>query len=374
MARKHVMRSRSVIPYFVASGVLFLALRHWSGPAYAVRGSWEGSASALGTDEYDSILKGLEPEVKLPPISFEQEGLAIAVQEGHLNALFRTKFGTGKTLEFQVNDDKEWKVGLKTNDASLVVEGKDNTMDDLSWQAKQFGHADIGDALLEFNSDSEYNLTVAQPKLAEILGANFGAKVRATNNGVTGRLEVRKPLAGKAEMAYSFENPVGEYDIEKADHVGVLTVPVAGGEAEVEMGYKNEGTGYKGIFQKKIKGGLADFEVTYKDKDDQVGYNVSYAHGFHQKKLPLDTLLHLGLDEKGAYGKLVAKKKDVAKGFDAEYEAKGRREVVFGDSNETEKQLDFEHALKLSTELGYAQLLHAKGGSPRLKIGYEFNA
>lgn len=355
---RRVVKSAAV----VAAGVF--AFRHWSGPAYAVKGTWEGAAGDLKPDEYGTVLKGLEPDVQIPAISFNREGLALSLEDGKLNADYTTAFGDGNTLNFNVNDEKAWKATLDAGDASLRVKGEGNSLDNLFWEASQSGHADIGDVLLEFNSDKYYNLTVSQPNLGSFFGANVGAKVRATNDGYTSAINAVRSLPQDAELSYSFENPVGVYDIDKAHHEATITAPVGGGKATVKMTREDSAQGYKASYSRDVAGGSAGVEVKY--KNDAVGYNVSYARGLGDS-LPVDANLQLGADEDGVYGELTANRDlgDAA----AEYVYRGR--ISTGD----DVKHTFDQHLKLSNKLGYAQILHGSdGGNPRVRLGYEFHA
>jgi len=98
----------------------------------------------------------------------------------------------------------------------------------------------------------------------------------------------------------------------------------------------------------------------------ELGYNVSYTRSLHDL-VPVDSSAQVGVDEDGVYGKLTASR-DLGNGIDAYYEALAR--LGLGDSDKERLQ----HTLKLSNQLGYAQLLHGKGEAPRLRVGYEFNA
>jgi len=358
-------RARSVVPALASLG-LVLGLRHWSGPAYAVKGTWEGAPATLKDGEFEAVLKGLEPSVSLPPITFKREGLSLSVENGHLNADYSTKFGAAHAFQLNVNDEHDWRAGLSTADASLRVRGHGPSLDNLFWEASQSGRADeVGDVQLDFNSDKEYNLTVTQDMLGELLGAKFGAKVRSTNAGVTGRLEARRQLPGHAALSYSVENPVGVYDVASSAHVGELTVPVLGGQAGLKLVHENSADSYQGSYSRKIQGGQAHVKASY--KGDALGYNVSFGRSL-EDLLSVDAGVHVGADEDGVYGQLTARR-HLGESVDAEYEAKARAHLG-GEAGKPE----LAHALKLSNKLGYAQLLHGSDASPRLRVGYEFNA
>lgn len=343
-----------------------LGVRHWCGPAYAVKGSWEGAPSTLKDREYDSILKGLEPTLNLPPITFKREGLALSVEDGRLNADYVTKFGDDKTFQLRMNDEQDWRAALSTDDTSLRVRGSGPNLDNIFWEASQSGTAEgVGDVLLEFNSDKDYNLTVARAQLAMLLGADVGAKVRATNAGVTGRVDARRQL-GDASLTYSLENAVGVYDLARSKHVAQITAPLVGGDAALRVTSDDAAQRYEGSYSRNVQGGRADLQLSY--EDSSVGYNVSYSRGLDDV-LPVESQVQLGADEGGVYGR-VAARRELGQGLDAEYEARAR----LSQGSEDGEGPNFAQSLKLSNNIGFAQLLHGSGGSPRLRVGYEFNA
>jgi len=349
----------------VALTLLGLAGVWVGGPTYAVKGSWEGAPTTLRREEADSILKGLEPSINLPPITFKREGLALSVQDGRLVADYSSKFGDDKTLEFRVNDEEDWRAGLSTADTSLQVQGKGRSLDNLFWKASQTRSVEgVGDVLLEFNSDKDYNLTVAREQLGEVLGARLGARMRATNNGVTGRLEAQRQLPADAVLRYSVENPVGVYDLDKSTHVGEIAAPVADGEANLKMTYANSAPKYQGSYSRNLQGGQAKLHLSH--EDGAVGYDVSYRRDLDDV-LPVTSSMHVGASDEAVYGKITARR-SVNADLDAEYEAIGRVQLGAED-----KKAELAHALKLSNKLGYAQLSHGSSESPRLRVGYEFN-
>eukprot|EP00931_Biecheleriopsis_adriatica_P047426 TRINITY_DN2733_c0_g1_i5.p1 TRINITY_DN2733_c0_g1~~TRINITY_DN2733_c0_g1_i5.p1 ORF type:complete len:385 (+),score=90.08 TRINITY_DN2733_c0_g1_i5:72-1157(+) len=361
MSRSSARAMRSLV------GLVLLGLAgHWvGGPSYAVKGSWLGAPTTLRREEADTILKGLEPTINLPPITFNREGLALSVQDGRLVADYSTKFGDDKTLELRVNDEEDWHAGLSTEDSSLRVRGKGRSLENLFWEAAQARSVEgVGDVLLQFNSDKDYNLTIAREQLGEVLGAELGARMRATNDGVTGRLEARRQLPANAALRYSVENPVGVYDLEKSTHVGEIFVPVADGEAKLKMVYEDSAPKYQGSYTREVQGGQADVRVSH--QDGAVGYDVSYKRDLSDV-LPVTSSMHVGANDEAVYGKVTARR-SVGQDLDAEYEASGR--VELGE----ERNAELAHALKVSNKLGYAQLLHGTSESPRLRVGYEFNA
>jgi len=370
MAPRSAPRSRSAasgLAVLAGLGVAVVQLRSL-GPAYAVKGAWQGEPSTLKSvakGDFGTILEGLEPRVNFPPVAYHREGLSLSVEDGRLNADYSTKLDEDTALNIRVNDEQAWKASLLGQDASLRVRGQGADLDSLSWEAAQSSSVeDVGDVQVEFNSDREYNLTVVRQQLAKLAGVELDAKVRASNGGVTGRLDARRQLPHGVAASYSVENPMGVYDVASAKHVGRLSAPVAGGEAALRVEGDASAQAYEGSYTRDVAGGRADLRVSH--QDGALGYNVSFARGFGDVA-PVDADVHVGADEDGLYSKVVAKR-SVGR-MDAQYEASARF-----NTGEEERKASLAHALKLSNKLGYAQLSHGSGEAPRMRVGYEFNA
>jgi len=370
MAFRSSARARRAAPRLAVLAGLALVCWHVGsqGPSYSVKGAWQGEPTALKSavkGDLGTVMEGLEPKVAFPPVRYSREGVALSVEDGRLNADYTAKLDEDTSFNLRVNDEKTWIASLLGRDASLRIRGEGKDLDSLSWEASQESSVeDVGDVKVEFNSDKEYNLTVARDSLATIAGVDLDAKVRATNAGVTGRLGARRQLPRGAEVSYSVENPVGVYDLSSSTHIGRLSAPVAGGEAALRAEGDASAQAYEGSYTRSVGGGQADMRVLH--KDGALGYNVSYSRGFGDAA-PVDAAAHVGVDEDGLYTKLTASK-GLGQGLDAQYEALAR--LGFGE--EAERQL--RQALKLSNKLGFAELSHGNGEGARLRVGYEFNA
>jgi hypothetical protein len=357
-------------PRLLALGGLAVALRHWGsqGPAYAVKGSWQGEPSVLTSaakGELGTLVEGLEPHVKFPNIKYSREGVALSVEDGQLFADYTTALDGDTQLNLRVNDAQAWVASLVGGDASLKVRGQGRDLDSLSWEAAQESSVEgVGDVKLEFNSDKAYNLTVSRAGLAEIAGASIDAKIKATNAGLTGRFSTHRELPGGAELSYSVENPVGVYDVGSAKHNAKLSATVAGGAAALEAEHGGAGDVYKASYKASVGGGEADLRVS--QNAGALGYNVTYTRSLSDL-VPVAADAQVGVDEDGAYGRLSASR-DLGNGLEAYYEALAR----LGQGEGSQERL--QHALKVSNQLGYAQLTQGKGEDLRLRMGYEFNA
>ena len=313
----------------------------------------------------EEVGAGLEPKVSFPAITYNREGAALSVEDGELQLGYTTKLDEDTMLNFKANADQAWTASLLGADASLKVRGQGRDLGSLSWEASQESSVEgVGDVKVEFNSDKAYNLTVS-PELAEIAGAQLKAKVRAANDGVTGRVEASRQLGNGVEASYSLENPVGVYDLGQSRHVGRVTAQVAGGSAALEAERGAGAEVLKGSYHTGLAGGEADLRLSL--DGGALGYNVSYTRALGDL-VPLSSSAQVGVDEDGVYGKISASR-SVGNGLEAYYEALGR----LGSGADSQEQ-QLMHALKLSNQLGYAQLVQGKGEAPRLRVGYEFSA
>jgi len=317
----------------------------------------KGDLSTLGA--------GLEPHVNFPAVRYNREGLSLSVEDGRLNADYSTALDKDTQLNFRVNEEQAWKASLQGHDASLRVRGQGRDLGSVFWEASQKSSVEnVGDVKVDFNSDKEYNFTVARRLLAQLAGADIEGEARATNGGVTSRLGVRRQLPGGAEVSYSVENPVGVYQLGRSMHRGRLSVPVGGGEAALEAEGDDSVQAYGASYKREALGGKALLSIS--QKDSALGYNVSFARNLDDV-IHVNAGVHIGVDDDGMYSRLTAQR-DLGRGIGADYEASAR---VGLDEN---RSVNLRHALKLSNKLGYVQLLHGSGEAPRLQVGYEFDA
>lgn len=133
MARRQSFRVRSAARCLAALGMASLAVKHWGGPAYTVKSSWEGEPQSL--KEYAGVVQGLEPKVAVPDLSFERgDGLSFSVKDGHLAANYKGQLGKDTSLGLSVNDEQAWNAILESGAARLKVHGQGKSLDDLLWQ------------------------------------------------------------------------------------------------------------------------------------------------------------------------------------------------------------------------------------------------
>eukprot|EP00448_Togula_jolla_P023138 CAMPEP_0170589652 /NCGR_PEP_ID=MMETSP0224-20130122/11459_1 /TAXON_ID=285029 /ORGANISM="Togula jolla, Strain CCCM 725" /LENGTH=329 /DNA_ID=CAMNT_0010913413 /DNA_START=56 /DNA_END=1042 /DNA_ORIENTATION=+ len=321
MAR--LFRTRSVALRLITLIGLALVVHHLSGgPAYAVKGSWEPESvdlKELSKGHLGALLQPLEPNVSLPTLGYRRGGLRLVADDGHLSADYSSKFGDDTALDVHVDDEKAWRATLKGDNSWLRVRGAGLELDKLSWEASQASSVeDVGDLLLHYDSKGKYNLTLVKELLAEISGAEVGAHVTATNDGLSGRLEARRNLGGKAQGTYSVQNTLGEYDMTKATHTGIVTTPLGHGQASIKLTQDATTSGVYGSYGQDLAGGQVDLQLSREGAafgqngtrkgsalGSALGYNVSFARSLDDK-LHIDSRILVGADEAGVYGKLTA--------------------------------------------------------------------
>eukprot|EP00448_Togula_jolla_P016509 CAMPEP_0170592456 /NCGR_PEP_ID=MMETSP0224-20130122/12933_1 /TAXON_ID=285029 /ORGANISM="Togula jolla, Strain CCCM 725" /LENGTH=292 /DNA_ID=CAMNT_0010916361 /DNA_START=58 /DNA_END=933 /DNA_ORIENTATION=+ len=292
MAR--LFRARSAASRLVTLIGLALVVHHLNcGPAYAVKGSWEGESmkfKELTKGDLSSILHPLEPNVSLPTLGYSRGGLRLSAEDGHLSADYSSNFGDEAAVNFHVDDEKAWRAIMRGDRSWLLVRGEGLGMEKLSWEAfKESRVEDVGDLLLHYDSKGKYNLTLVKDLLAKISGAEFGAHVTATNDGLSGRLEARRNLGGKAHGTYSVQNTLGEYDMTKATHTGVVTTPLGHGQASIKLTQDATTSGVYGSYGQDLAGGQVDLQLSREGAalgqngsrkgsalGSALGYNVSF--------------------------------------------------------------------------------------------------
>lgn len=347
--------------------------RSGAGPAYAVKGDWEGEPSALKDavkGEFGEVIEGLGPKVaQFPPVGFEKGGLSVGVGGGGagLSLGYTTQLDGDTTLRVKGNEAKAWDARLDGKDMALRIRGQGDDVEKLAWDAMQKGTVDLlGDVKLEFNSDKEYNLTVARDGMS-VAGVDIGAKARATQEGIEGSLGARKQL-GPLEVSYNVANQMGNYDVASARHAVRLQAPLAGGRASLLAAGDVSSLGVEGAYAAPLAGGVAN--VSLSQKDGARGYNVSYSRSLTDVAPPraVDAAdAAIGIDENGAYARFDASR-PLGKSARAQYSASMRS----GLGEDAERHA--KHAVRVSNKLGWAELAHGTGHGPRLRLGYEFEA
>lgn len=363
-------RSKSaVFPACLVGCACFFVFRRWS-PAYTVQANDRHvrALSAPNASDLSPANRGLEFEVGFSPEG-QLKKIAMGEDKGLLNLGYAAKFDKDTALNVFVNSEGGWKTDFQGKDKSLHVEGDGANPDFLSWQANQRGHVDhVGDVQVRFNSEREYNLEVVRRKLAELGGIQIDAKVRSSNDGVSGQLGARKNLSGGAEMAYSVQNPVGDYQLGSAAHNARLQLPALGGTAAFQFNGDLNGRTVDGKYTRDVLGGRAKLHakrLLQYEGSSSMRYNISYERNLGQ--VPPNTNVQVGMDSDGVYGQLEARYK-LGHDLQAEYEASGR---MFTNGNQDPV---LRHNVALASKLGYARLHHEVGKAPLVRLGYNLNA
>eukprot|EP00929_Paragymnodinium_shiwhaense_P103050 TRINITY_DN6632_c0_g1_i2.p1 TRINITY_DN6632_c0_g1~~TRINITY_DN6632_c0_g1_i2.p1 ORF type:complete len:458 (+),score=144.14 TRINITY_DN6632_c0_g1_i2:82-1455(+) len=115
----------------------------------------------------------------------------------------------------------------------------------------------------------------------------------------------------------------------------------------------------EGDFALEQAGNKLAAKVGYTVGDSDVSYNVSFSRDLDDL-IQTPGAVEVGLDDVGPYGSLSASKSISDGALDVAYSSSGRLD-------------DLEHKVKVSNDLGYAELVKAQDEEPRLRLGYEFD-
>eukprot|EP00929_Paragymnodinium_shiwhaense_P116177 TRINITY_DN854_c0_g1_i1.p1 TRINITY_DN854_c0_g1~~TRINITY_DN854_c0_g1_i1.p1 ORF type:complete len:378 (-),score=111.93 TRINITY_DN854_c0_g1_i1:313-1419(-) len=216
-----------------------------------------------------------------------------------------------------------------------------------------------GTALLQFAdgaSDRVYNVTFTRG-LEDKLGSpsdvtlgvdDDGAYAAITASRAVADLTATMDLSTRAALEGNSTQVSHAEALKLAHKLGAVTISSAdGGDIDLE-----------GDFLVEQDGNKLAAKVGYTvGANDSTSYNVTLSSDLAQY-LKTAADIELGIDNDGAYGKATASKK-LGMGFDVEVASGGRPK-------------DLEHTLKLSHELGYAELVKKQDEEARLRLGYDF--
>jgi len=316
-----------------------LAMHAW-GPAFSVKGSWEGDLEAAKT-----LPQGLGPK-SVGGISFAEGGLSVAAEDGKLKAGYITG-----PLSISLDDSKAWQANFTQGYSFLRVRGTGG--EDLSWEASKEGYVEgVGDAQVNISSAGDYAVElVPELPISEIAGVTLDAVTRSHGDGIYGKLEASRKLSKHAHASYSVENEEGDYDLGNLKHAAEVAATMKDGSLVVKVAKAGE---------------VAPT------------YNATYSHDLGTL-LQGDSAAVVGIDNGGVYGHF-AKGHAVGGGVSAVYEVGGRAD---GDDR------SFSHSATVNHDLGSLKLTHGSDkpvaaalavatsqGPASLsgKLGYELNA
>lgn len=335
-------RRRTARPLLLmVAATLAVMVVRFTSRSFVAEGSWES-----GMRDIKHFPTGIESSVG--GVVFDQGGLKFSVEDGHLAADYERDLGNVGRVSVGMTDDQAWKLGFADAQSSVRLRGKGAELE--RWAASRRQHVEgLGDVAVDVDSDKQYNLQVA-PKIAPVLGAQVDATLRASNNGVAARLEGQRNLTKKVGVRYSVENDVGDYDPSHLQHHAAITAKLGGeslGKATMEVATPRAAS----------KDGARDIE---------------YAAFYDQplpRFLPADSNVRIGVDNDGMFGKLSASR-ELGAGIAVEAETNLRSRPTAGDTHDLAR----ESSLKLSNDLGYVGFRQPAGESPRLQVGYKFDA
>jgi len=206
-----------------------------------------------------------------------------------------------------------------------------------------------------------YNATYAHD-LGSLLKGDAGAVVGVDNAGVYGRFAKSHDLGSGLSASYDIQ---GRSDTSGSDlnfaqavrlshELGSLRVVQGSGkpvEAQMEVG----------VVQGPAR---LDGKLGYALGADAPSFNLTVSSDLADALNALDAEgeLQLGIDDASADGLYarVAARRQLGNGLALQYSSQGRAKAL-------------EHSLKVSNDLGFAELVHA-GSEPRLRLGYQIDA
>lgn len=181
------------------------------------------------------------------------------------------------------------------------------------------------DITLGVDADGVYSASSTSKVMGDIT-ATFDTSARATTKGEDLSHSEALKLAHKLGSVTFSSADGGDVDIS-----GDFAVDQAGNTLAAKVGYTVGGS--------------------------DPTYNVTFSRDLSDV-LKSAGAIELGVDADGPYGSVSASK-DIGSGFGVDYTSSGRVD-------------DLTHKLKLSSELGFAELVKAQDSDPRLHLGYEF--
>jgi len=290
------------------AGVQYLGF----GPAFSVRGNWEG-----GLEDVLHLPKGLENHV-VGGLTFDKNGASINVEDGHMNL----RYADGP-MSFSMDDGSAWEANLTEDGMMLRARGKG--ANDISWDAsKRSNVRGLGDVDINVNSERDFGVAVAPP-LPDIAGAKLKVLARTQGEDIYARLDAHRQLGKDMDLSYSVENVDGDYDLANLAHAAQFVGKHGQGSLVAKVASQGQAT----------------------------SYNATYAHDLSQA-LRGDSGVVVGVDNEGLYGTF-AKSHEVATGVKAGYAFRGRSALSEG------ADMNFDHSAKLSSDLGTLKLSQANG-------------
>lgn len=439
MARHASMQTKSSkgLRLAVLTGLL-LAACYLGGPAFSVKGAWEGQ---LG--DVKALPKGLGPET-VSGLAFDEQtddGLFnIAVENGHLVM----KYAEGP-LSVRVNDEQAWQANFTRPNTALRASGR--AADDLSWDISKHANVEgLGAVDVNVSSGSNFGIAVT-PSLPDLKGTQLSASALSHGGDVQARLEAQRQLLDGVDLTYSVENEEGNYDLESLSHALRLAARLDAGDAVLSLARDSKDQRYNATVSRDLSALLkGDGNVVLGADNDGIygafeashamgnglsaGYKMSgrVAQGADPSIAQAASLSHelgkLTLSQ-AAEGTLSALlESDVTRGA---LRAEGRLQQTFGGEEavpsynltlthdltdilgsaaEAQFGVDdasleglygrlsarrdllgasveyssagrvnsLEHSVKVANDLGFARLVKSPENAPRLQLGYQFDA
>lgn len=256
---------------------------------------------------------------------------------------------------------------LKGMDLTYSVENEEGDYDlaNLAHAANIVGRLNDGalDVKLDSRGDEQrYNATYTH-SLARLLGGDGSVAIGADDDGIYGTFANTAKVAKGLKAGYKF---AGRSDMTGADPHFAHSVKLSSDLGSVKIS-QNQDELLKALVESDITRGSSRVQgklgYSLNGGDPNFNFTISSDLAAALSKLDATGTAQIGIDEAsgdGLYGHIAASRK-LGKGFGLHYSSGGRLK-------------DMEHSVRLSNDLGYAQVLKTGDAEPRLRLGYEFNA
>lgn len=213
-----------------------------------------------------------------------------------------------------------------------------------------------GDASLVYSDGDagrSYNVSFSRA-LSDLIGSASDVALGVDDDGAYGALSVSRDLGDigatvdvSGRVGTDGSNPSYAEALTLAHKLGSVTVSSAdGGDIDVS-----------GSFDIDQAGNKLHADVGYSLDSKEPTYNVTFSRDLSDV-LKSAGDVEVGVDGDGVYGSVSASKA-LGGGFGLDYSSAGRADAL-------------EHKLKVSNDLGYAELVKAQDEDPRVRLGYEF--
>jgi len=314
--------------------------------------SKQGSVDGLGDVEMNVSSDdgfGVSLRRDLPEVAGVQMQSSFRSQgEGVLGRFeARRELGQNANVHYSV-ENAEGDYALNNLQHNIVLDG-----------SHKDGSVDV--SLRSAAGEQLYNATVRQD-LGALLMGDADLVVGADNDGFYGQFAKSHSLGNGLSADYDFR---GRTDVKGGDLNFAQAVRLANDLGSLRLS-QGSAKAVQADLEVGVQQGVArlDGKLGYALGAEAPTFNLTVSSDLAQALDALDAQgeLQVGIDDTsvdGIYAR-VAARRELGKGLALQYASQGRANAM-------------EHSLKVSNDLGFAELVHA-GNEPRVRLGYQFDA